>query len=456
MRLSVGLDWLCTSLKKQVCTLLWANINCVAQVTSHSKTVHTSTIKLKSNFSTNQVLAIASTLTLKIKLVKLFKTLLTGGLVLLSTWSVAQEQKVSLAGLAYSGDFQSIEARFPYSVRWNKQKTQSGQSSLLSINSFLKQNPPKNFQISTAPIESLKGSDQALASALIINSETISIEEFGGLVKLFVLIKGQSVFFDFKTMTMIRSYPISFALIDALDHAPSDAEILERVARVYEGTSASPGIYKRYADSLAVASIPNTVPRFLQVSQVQLSPEMMETLPDYLKKSPVVAQTWAADLVAEAISTQLQVPLIPYAKGYAVGNVMSMKVADGSVFALKLPQPDYEIKLQLTGVKKVKYGESTSGASYIYGTYSNISIEEPLSGTKYLDTKLKNGEIKLVPASQTYVDDFPAFYDSLNGMFKKLALAVAGGDTEWIKAAASSSEIDLQLKKTRELIQLCK
>jgi hypothetical protein len=135
---------------------------------------------------------------------------------------------------------------------------------------------------------------------------------------------------------------------------------------------------------------------------------------------------------------------------------MSMKVADGSVFALKLPQPDYEIKLQLTGVKKVKYGESTSGASYIYGTYSNISIEEPLSGTKYLDTKLKNGEIKLVPASQTYVDDFPAFYDSLNGMFKKLALAVAGGDTEWIKAAASSSEIDLQLKKTRELIQLCK
>ena len=368
----------------------------------------------------------------------------------------AQDQKVSLAGLAYSGDFQSIDSRFPYSVLWNQQKLQNGPSSLATITGFLKQNPPKNFQISTAALDSLKGSDQVLASALIINSETISVEEFGSLIKLFVLIRGQSVFFDFKTMTMIRSYPISFALIDALDHAPSKEEIVERVGRVYEGTANSPGIYKRYADSLASASIPNAVPRFLQVSEAQLSAEMMAALPDYLKKSPVVAQTWAADLVAEAISTQLQVPIIPYAKGYAVGNVMSMKVADGTVFALKLPQPDYQIKLQLTGVKKVKYGESTSGASYIYGTYSKILIEEPLSGTRYLDTQLKNGEIKLVPASQTYVDDFPAYYDSLNGMFKKLALAVVGGDTEWVKAAASNPEIELQLKKTRELIQLCK
>jgi hypothetical protein len=79
---------------------------------------------------------------------------------------------------------------------------------------------------------------------------------------------------------------------------------------------------------------------------------MAAVLPDYLKSTPGAKETWAADLVSEAISTRVGVPMVPYTKGYAVGNVMSMQVMDGEVFNLTLPKPDYEIEVDLKTSRK--------------------------------------------------------------------------------------------------------
>ena len=85
-----------------------------------------------------------------------------------------------------------------------------------------------------------------------------------------------------------------------------------------------------------------------------------------------------------------------------------------------------------------------------------LFISEPVAGKVYLNTALKNGEIKLVPVTQTYVDDFPAFYDSVNGLFVKLSEALDGRGNAWVKTAAAAPDIDKQVNDTRELIKLCK
>ncbi len=368
----------------------------------------------------------------------------------------AQTTRVTLAGMAYSGDAQTIPARFPYSSRFEKALKDTGDSPYERVKSAISQNPPQNLQLLNGQLEELKGRDQAVVVSLVVNAETVSVEQFGTLRKLFVLIRGQALFFDFKSMTVVRSYPLSFAYLDTFDHQPTEEEKLARVKLVYEGTPAKPGIYRRFADVLAKAVIPENVPRYLQVTRVNLGPELLGNLPDYLKSSPVVADTWAADLVSEAISTRIGVPVIPYAKGYAIGNVMSMRVSDGTVYTLNLPKPDYEINVEFTGLKKIKFGEVPAGASFIYGSYATVKIEQPLLGTVYMNTALKNGEVKVVPNTQSIVDDFPAFYDSLNGMFVKLSEAVSGKGNTWVKTAAAAPDIESQILKTRELMNLCK
>lgn len=357
----------------------------------------------------------------------------TLGLAFVAQASQGQAREVAFAGVAFSGDASGLAQRFPYSLKYDKELKEAKSSLFKRTYEYIAANQPKNFNISTAPINELKGSDQAVVASLVISSETVSVENFGNIRKLFVLLRGQALFFDFKSMNVVRSYPVSFGYVDNFQHDPSSNEILERVRRVYEGGDNKPGLYSRYASALVSAQLPERVPRYVQVTKASLAPEMLATLPEYLKLTPSSAETWAADLVSEAISTRVGVPMVPYSKGYAVGNVMSMQVMDGDVFNLTLPKPDYEVEVDFKNVKKIKFSESAGGAAYVYGTYADIRITEPMSGKEYLNTSLKNGETKVIPASQTYVDDFPAYYDSANGMFVKLAETIAGKDTGWIK-----------------------
>jgi len=374
----------------------------------------------------------------------------------LPTSSQAQEAQVTLAGLAFSGDAASLEQRFPYSRHYEKQLEQAGDRAYARIQASIAAAPPRNFNLAPGMIDELKGRDQAIVTSLVVNSETVSVETFGNLHKLFVLIRAEALFFDFKSMTVVRSYPLSFAYIDVFDREPTQAEILARVRAVYEGAANKPGLFARYANALVTATIPAQAPPLLRVSKVTLDPSVMASLPVYLKSEPGMAETWAADMVSEAISTRAGVPLIPFTQGYAVGNVFAMRVSDGTVFSLKLPEPDYAISVNLTGIKKVKFGSVAAGDSFIYGTYATVRIEQPQLGTAYLDTALKNGETKVVPATQTYVDDFPAYYDSWNGLFTRLATAVATKDMTWVKAAAAAPDIEAQILKTNILISQCK
>ena len=368
-----------------------------------------------------------------------------------------QAPEVAFAGFAYSGSASTMAARFPHSQRYEEELQTAGTSMGQNLRRLLDATPPSHLKI-VSQIEALKGRDQALAVALVIGSETVSVEPFGTAHKLMVLIRGQAMFFDFKSMNVLRAYPVSFAYIDLLDHPPTADEVLARVKLVYQGTGDKAGVLARFAQNVAKAQIPPGVPRFLQVTSVQLKPEALEVLPAYIKSEPGAAETWAADLVSEAISTRVGVPIVPYAKGYAIGNVMSMRISDGTVFELKLPQPDYEIKVELSGFRKVKFSEVQGGASsFVYGAYAQMHIEEPLSRKAYLSTALKNGETRVIPASQRHVDDFPHFYDAVNGLFVKLAQALDGkGDEKWLRSAASAKDIDLQIQSTRELMKQCK
>lgn len=368
-----------------------------------------------------------------------------------------QAPEVAFAGFAYSGAASTIPTRFPHSIKYEKELEGQATSMGQTLLRLLEKSPPTHLKI-IPQIESLKGRDQALAVALVVGSETVSVEQFGSIHKLMVLVRAQSVFFDFKSMNIVRSYPISFAYIDSFDHLPSKDEIQERVKIVYQGTGDKAGVLSRFTQNVATAEIPAQIPRFLQVKTVQIKPEALEVLPLYIKSEPGAAETWAADLVSEAISTRVGVPIVPYAKGYAIGNVMSMRISDGTVFELKLPQPDYEINVELSGFRKVKFSEVHGGATtFIYGAYAQMQIEEPLSRKSYLNTALKNGETRVIPASQIYVDDFPNFYDAVNGLFVKLAQTMNNqGDRKWLRSAASAKDIDLQIENTMELMKQCK
>lgn len=365
--------------------------------------------------------------------------------------------EVALAGMGYAGSAATLQQRFGYSLKYEEARRAQGRPVGAALFQALQSVAPGDLKV-VQQIESLKGRDQALVAALVIGSETVVSEQFGDIHKLLVLIRGQAMFFDFKSMNVVRSYPLSFAYVDVFDHAPTPAEIQERVSIVYEGTRDKPGILSRFVARVAGAKVPAHVPRFLQVTSVKVKPEALEHIPEYIRSAPGAVESWLADIVSEAVSTRAGVPVVPFAKGYAIGNVMSMRVSDGQVWELKLPSPDYEIAVELSGFRKVKVSEVPGGAtSYVYAAYSRMRIEEPMLRKVYLDTAIKHGEPRVIPASQRYVDDFPHFYDALNGLFVRISQSMGTkGDDKWLRQAAGAQDIAQQISLTRELIDQCR
>lgn len=368
-----------------------------------------------------------------------------------------QMSEVASAGFAYLGSESTIRSRFRYSKRYEDEQKTAGLPVGVQLSRTLKSIPGKSLTV-VDQIADLNGRVDALAVALVIGSETVSVEQIGLNHKLTVLIRGQTMFFDFNSKTVVRAYPISFAYIDVFDHVPQPDEIMTRVRLVYRGANGKPGLIDRFVNNVVQAEIPKKASLSLGVTSVKLTQEAIDVLPSYLKTESGTAQSWAADLVSEAISTRAGVPIIPYAQGYAVDNVMRMTVADGTVWDLKLKQPDYKIAIEITNFKKLKFNEVQGGAtSFVYGAYAQMSIEDLIGGKSYFNASLKNGETRIIPASQQYVDDFPHYYDAVNGLFTKLAQAIGSkGDDRWLKTAAASKDIDQQLIQTKELVETCK
>ncbi|MFN3617888.1 MAG: hypothetical protein ACK4TS_07920 [Aquabacterium sp.] len=384
------------------------------------------------------------------------KRLITGVLSLVLSLS-AHATQVYFAGLAYSGDAASIAERFPHTSQYLASLEARKVRVASVIHQKLQETPPKHFDMAPLSAQAeLKGRDQVISVALVLNNESVSLEQFGSLAKFFVQVRGQALFFDVKSQTVLRAYPISFAYIDLLDHYPSDEDTRERVRIVFEGGQGKPGLFKRFTSAVEQATLPTGVSRFLQVSQVTIAPQALEGLSPALTNTKGAAETWLADMLAEAISVKTGAPVLPYTKGHALGKVMAMKVADGGVFSLKLPEPDYAITLDFTGVKKVELQKTAAETAYAYGSYARIRLDEPFSAKNYMDIQFKNGETKVVPATQVTVDDIPAYADSIRGLFNKIGDNLTGKTTPWLKAAAAGKNVDQQIQQSTEIIQSCK
>jgi hypothetical protein len=360
---------------------------------------------------------------------------------------------VAYAGFAYAGDKDNIAARFKYSQRYEAHLKDQGTDVNVKLRQAV-QGTHYPFDLNIADSAEIKG-DETLVTALTVTGETISTETFGSVHKLLVQIRAQAMIFDFQSKMLLRAYPLSFAYLDALDHVPSDAEIDERIAKAYEGAQGKDGIFGRYREALVHASLPRNDGLFLQITNVTIDSDAMPGIPEALSSERGAAETWVADHFDEALNSFAGVPVVPYSVGYALGNVMPVRLAN-SDFNIKFPEPNVEVSVELTGVKRVQYARNNVGTSYIYGTFATIKIATQGSVHPTLSASFKNGEVKEVPVTQGYVDDLPAYNDSIRGLFNKLSDELGGKDTPWLKSATTAPDIAAQLAASRGLLQKCK
>ena len=364
---------------------------------------------------------------------------------------------MAVAGFAFAGDSATAGVRFPYShqlyMRLRADKSGQNLSRIIHDRSGKVANPALSL-LPPASLVNLKKSDQALITVLVLTGETVLTENFGSYYKTFVNLRGDALIFDYKSKTVVRSYPVNAALFDATPDAPDVARIsgfIEQLLLKEEGK----GLVTQYLDRLSHATLPTPGQRTIQIRRAKVAPEALAVMPDALRSQPQLMESMVVDAFASVLSAKAGVPLLPSKAGDALGR-MSLRLENGDDVDLSIGEGDYVFDITLNKFAKIKTAETAVAISYVYGAYAHVQFSEPLLHSDFLNTDLKNGETAIIPAGRIGSDDFAAYQDALRGLFLKLTAAFEGGDMKWIQTAAGAKDIGKQLEATRVILKASK
>jgi hypothetical protein len=361
---------------------------------------------------------------------------------------------VSYAGVSYLVEYSKIETQFPY-VSKIERESDDGSGSLLEkrLRNVVLNTKASHIDLKVGSLARLdEGSSTVVTLAL--TRELVTTEKIGNLEKLLVEISALALYFDYETMSIIGSVPMSVQYIDTSETEYSEEQKLSVVKALLMGEM-EVDLVDEFANYLSSAIVEATYGATLKVSDVSLSDEVAEKFPEYIGTQQG-AKTYLAQSFSEYLSANQRVLLLPYTKGHAIGNKMAAAFSDGAVFNLTVPEADFEIHLDLRGFKKVLYSENNVGQSWVYGAFTHFTVVEPLSGKIYSEFPFKNGATKIVPKSQQSWEDWPAYQEALLAGYDQLTSSLVSPSKKWVKSHTGDIKYKEQFTGFSEVVEKCK
>jgi hypothetical protein len=95
----------------------------------------------------------------------------------------------------------------------------------------------------------------------------------------------------------------------------------------------------------------------------------------------------------------------------------------------------------------------------LFGAFFTITVVDPFLGTVFFEQPLRKGETKTMPITQTGVDRWAAWYETLLGGLDTFAGATVdrSGSRDWLaQQKPGGSTLDRQISSLQELIASCR
>ena len=384
--------------------------------------------------------------------------LLVSLIYLFSLFATAQNNnktELLVSGFAFAGNNETKSARFQYTSSINDDLLKQDSSLSREVVKRLGDSTNPTFKIVSGKTFQANNSNDSLNSVLLLTGETVLIENFGTYWKIFVNIRGDALIFNYKEKSIVKTYPLNLAIFDAVagQTKPSSVQI-KNLIKEYIFSPKKEGLISQYVEKLSIASVNSKgFNKTFQINSVTIKPDAESGFPDELKSSLDIEKDIVSDSFSSELSSKTNISLIPPKYNGAIAS-MTVQLEDISQqIDLKLGEADYLINIDLNKLAKAKQQQTNTEISSIYGVNSSIQIIEPLSQTIYFESVLKNGAVSISPINKISTDDFPAYYDVINGLFRKFALAIKTKDYSWIKVASGNEKINEQIEQLSNLIE---
>ncbi len=291
----------------------------------------------------------------------------------------------------------------------------------------------------------LKAGDD-LAVTFAIDYEKVSHEQFGDRIKIIAEISGQIIIFDFSSQTLVANYPIAAAsngLIKSSEDLQLESEKL--LSSLYLGDEATDGILQLAAKKLSLIKPERKIGLRFQIKEFNFSETTLMLVPETVNIN--AEMQYLGQYVSAQLSHQHNVSVLPFVKGYAINNTMAGRFADGAIYNLSLPPPDYTFQFDFMNAKSQIFNED----DLLFACQLNMQFTQAITNKQYINTTLYYGIPKLVAKNQKNIDEWAAYVDCLEVFVDELISQLARPDKKWLKQHGGDNQTSVQFKTKKGL-----
>ena len=363
----------------------------------------------------------------------------------------ASQPDVFFAGIAFTGSAADAEENLPITTRILAGTGHSEMNQVLL--SGLMESPPSHFRIIADELATLDGRSSSIVLAATLDRETITIEQIRDGYKVLVEVAAQALFFDFRESQVLFTFPVTLQYVDLTHKSPPDSNYKETIVRHMLFGTHPESMTTVFVQRLSAMQLPSAASRRLQLTELNISPELLGR---YERLNGMFHSGTIGHEFSKWFSHELGIALLPYRSGQAIGGAMAARFADGRVFNLRIPDPDYAIRLTVEDFRGRRIQETPAFRQELLGAFFRVSVVEPLSGRQYFDLSMRQGATKTIPATQPDYDEFAAYYETLLLGFSSFSGAAGGGNDEWRRAQPGGRLVARQFSSLGELVNLCR
>lgn len=357
--------------------------------------------------------------------------------------------EVSYAGVAYLGDYEFIQSSYPLSLALNHENADAPyEGDLPSIDERLRtligDTPPKYIDLYYGLGDINKS--KSLAMAVAIDRELVSVEQFKihrVFTKIVFDVSAQLLFFDFHSMSLVNSVPIQFAANHTVDGKKTitKGDSLELAKLLYFSED---GFLHAIVQKLKDVRLKELNARRFQLTSVNLHERVLDKMA--CCRNNAQFKQYVGQLFTTQLASQYAITVLPYNRGYGLGNQLPGRFANGNIFSLKVPESDFEFGIDVKNFSKQKKGHNL-----IYGTQINFSFTEPFRDQTYIKSDYRYGVHKIAAENRLSADDWAAYEDAIESLLSDLVSQLAAPARAWHKAHAREPDSYSQFKKKEGL-----
>ena len=299
----------------------------------------------------------------------------------------------------------------------------------------------KKIILETSLGESTHASD-AVSASLGIDLETVSGSHVDGVgYKTVADIYAQVFVFNFDTKKILTSIPINLQYITVTPKRPNREQVKQIFEAMIFGTDerVKESLLELAAKKLETLEVQQDYGTRYKVEKVEFSDQANKTIRSFSINADQF-KTITAQMLTRSLADNLNVAVVPYTKGEAIGSKMPARFANGDAFTFELPPADYAFDLKFHNFNTKRNTSNPALDTEAYIVFTNVKFEQPDLQKEFLNRNFRAAATNTLVKGQKS-DPQVVYLETIFNFFEGLAKNIEDPETSWLKTVVHPDNV---------------